>query len=233
MALPFFYETAIPATTTHFTLGEETSKHCIQVLRMKTGGRIQLTDGQGRLATALIEGEDKKKAVVLIESILQSPLPTRKISIGLSLLKNPTRFEWFLEKATEMGISEIQPMLCKHTERTSMRLERMKGILIAAMLQSQQTWLPILQEPVSFDKLVANQAFPQKLIAHCEEESKQKISDFSREPNTQILIGPEGDFSKLEIEMALDKQYKPVTLGDTRLRAETAALVAAVLLMNP
>lgn len=233
MALPFFYETDIPATPTHFTLGEDTSKHCIQVLRMKTGGRIQLTNGQGRLATALIESEDKKKAVVLIESIHQSQKPPRKVSIGLSLLKNPTRFEWFLEKATEMGISEIQPMLCKHTERSSMRLERMKGILIAAMLQSQQTWLPILQEPIAFEKLVTVQAFPQQLIAHCEEATKLTISDFSREPDTQILIGPEGDFSKLEIELALNRQYHPVTLGDTRLRAETAALVAGALLMIP
>ena len=232
MSVPFFYESEIPQLHSHFTLSEETSKHCIQVLRMKIGEHLQLTNGLGILYKASIVSEDKKKTVVLIEEAQTIPAPFRKISIAISLLKTANRFEWFLEKATEIGVTEIQPVISSRTEHHRFRHDRMNAILIAAMLQSQQAWLPVLQEPVSYAELIKKSKHAQKLIAHCEEDSKQFIKDLPASNDTQILIGPEGDFSPEEIKLALDNQYLPVSLGDTRLRAETAGVVAATLLAN-
>jgi 16S rRNA (uracil1498-N3)-methyltransferase len=118
------------------------------------------------------------------------------------------------------------------TEHKSLKLERMNGILIAAMLQSRQAWLPLLGEPVAFKTLLQQSGYPQKLIAHCQEENKQFIQDLPRDNSTQILIGPEGDFTVEEIKLALQNNYLPVTLGQTRLRTETAGVVAASLLVN-
>jgi 16S rRNA (uracil1498-N3)-methyltransferase len=232
MIYRFFYENNISQGASHFTLSEESSKHCIQVLRIKAGEKLQITDGKGNLYTASIVSEDKKKTVVLIEELKTVPFPNKKISIAISLLKNAARFEWFLEKATEIGVTEIQPLVCDRTEHTRFRFDRLNGILIAAMIQSQQSWLPILHEPVDFSELVANGAYQQKLIAHCEEDTKQSIKDTPVCTDTQILIGPEGDFTPEEIELALSNNYRPVTLGETRLRAETAGVVAATLLMH-
>lgn len=232
MSLPFFYEQDITGLHSHFTLSEETSKHCIQVLRMKTGAGLQLTDGLGNLYKASLLSEDKKKSVVLIEEHHIVPPPARKISIAISLLKNASRFEWFLEKATEIGVTEIQPLISQRTEHTRFRTDRMNGILIAAMLQSQQTWLPVLHEPMALEDCIKKSNWPQKLVAHCEEDAKQLIKDLGPSPEIQILIGPEGDFTPEEIHLALDHYYLPVSLGDTRLRAETAGVVASALLVN-
>jgi 16S rRNA (uracil1498-N3)-methyltransferase len=232
MSLPFFYEQYISGLQTHFTMSEETSRHCIQVLRMKTGAGLQLTDGLGNLYKASLLSEDKKKSVVLIEEHHIVPPPPQKTSIAISLLKNASRFEWFLEKATEIGVTEIQPLISQRTEHTRFRTDRMNGILIAAMLQSQQVWLPILHEPMVFADCVKQSVWSQKLVAHCEEDAKQLIKNLDPSPETQILIGPEGDFTPEEIQLALDYQYLPVSLGDTRLRAETAGVVAAALLVN-
>ena len=232
MSLPFFYEPEIPKTSSHFSLSEETSKHCIQVLRMKLGEKLQLTNGKGNLYKASIISDDKKKTVVLIEESTTVPQPSQKISIAISLLKNASRFEWFLEKATEIGVSEIEPLICARTEHTRFRHDRMNGILIAAMLQSQQAWLPVLHEPVAFSDCVKPSTHLQKLIAYCEEDQKQFIKNLPSSTDTQILIGPEGDFNLEEIQLALSNHYLPVTLGETRLRAETAGMVAATLLMN-
>ncbi len=231
MALPFFYEPDLPVSPGHFTLGEETSKHCIQVLRMKAGSRLLLTDGLGRMSETSILSEDKKKTVVQLTNVFQVPVPVKKVRICISLLKNTSRFEWFLEKATEIGIREIQPLLCDRTEHTRMRTDRMKNILSAAMLQSQQAWMPLLKEPIALEKALQPSGYSQKLIAHCAETSRQYIKDLGPSLETEILIGPEGDFSPEEIQMAIEKQYAPVTLGETRLRAETAGVVAATLLM--
>lgn len=231
-SLPFFYEQAIPGIQAHVTLSEETSKHCIQVLRMKAGAQLQLTDGLGNLYKAGIVSEDKKRTVVLIEEHRTQPAPPKKTGIAISLLKNASRFEWFLEKATEIGVTDIQPLLSQRTEHTRFRHDRLNGILIAAMLQSQQAWLPLLHEPVSFADHVTRSGWQQKLVAHCEESSKQLIKDLPVLPETEILIGPEGDFTPEEIKMALEHGYEPVSLGDTRLRAETAGVVASALLVN-
>jgi 16S rRNA (uracil1498-N3)-methyltransferase len=200
---------------------------------MKEGEQLQLTDGKGNLLTAKIINADRKHCTVNIEEKKFQQSPARKISIAISLLKNASRFEWFLEKATEIGISEIIPLLCERTKRQHFRFDRMNNILISAMLQSQQTWLPVLHEPQHFEKMITSSVYPQKFIAHCEsDEEKNNLSFITKQNELQILIGPEGDFTKEEIENAIQKNYQPVSLGDTRLRAETAGIIAATLLMN-
>jgi 16S rRNA (uracil1498-N3)-methyltransferase len=233
MALPFFYIETFDATQQLITLNEETSKHVVQVLRMQVGEQLNLTDGKGSMLTATISDAHNKHCVVQVKAVSYQPQAARKTTIAVSLVKNASRFEWFLEKATEIGVTEIIPLLCERTERQHFRYDRMKGILVSAMLQSQQTWLPVLHEPMKFENLKKIQfenAF--KLIAHCEETEKNSFSNFQIDQfeNSVILIGPEGDFTTTEINTAIAAGYKPVMLGETRLRTETAAIVAATLL---
>ncbi|MDQ6812605.1 MAG: 16S rRNA (uracil(1498)-N(3))-methyltransferase [Bacteroidota bacterium] len=229
MDIPIFFLHAFsPANI--ITLDEETSKHAVQVLRMKAGQNLQLADGAGNLLTAEILDEHKKKCTV---KIIDTKVVARKqqvVSVGISLLKNVSRFEWFLEKATEIGVTEIVPLLCERTEKQHFRFERMKQIVISAMMQSKQVWLPTLQQPMPMRKAVGVSNHGLKLIAHCEEETKSSITDFRKQLSVNILIGPEGDFTKDEISLAIDHYYAPVSLGETRLRAETAGVVASTIL---
>jgi 16S rRNA (uracil1498-N3)-methyltransferase len=233
MASPFFYIETIDSNTKEIVLNEDTSKHIINVLRMKPGEQLQLTDGKGNLITAVIVDAHKKHCVVNIIDSTFTPHTARQITIAISLIKNTSRFEWFLEKATEIGVNRIIPLLCERTEKQNFRYERMKGILISAMLQSQQTWLPEMEEPVKFKQFINQSANQQKFIAHCLETEKQKIlhSPVSESSHSLICIGPEGDFTKVEIELAMQNHFVPVTLGTTRLRTETAGIVAATLLL--
>lgn len=232
MQLPYFYQKDIDTSKSQLVLSEETSKHCVQVLRMKEGEQLQLTNGIGDLLTAEIIAANKKNTIVKIVQATNHQPQTKRISIAISLLKNASRFEWFLEKATEIGVIEIIPVISKRTERQHFRFDRMNNILIAAMLQSQQTFLPILHEPILYNEIFKSSNYETKLIAHCEEDKKIDIKNIAISNNTQILIGPEGDFSPDEIDLALQHNYQPVTLGNTRLRAETAGIVAATLLVN-
>lgn len=222
-------------------LNEETSKHIVQVLRMQNGEQLQLTDGKGNLFTCAITDNNRKRCAVKIIRTTNDQRTTVNLCIAISLVKNNSRFEWFLEKATEIGITEIIPLICTRTEKQHFRHDRMNGILISAMLQSQQTWLPVLHEPVKFENLkMAQFENSLKFIAHCEDENnKVELTSQLLNPSTSkpaclpgrlILIGPEGDFTKEEINLALQHDFMPVTLGDTRLRTETAGIVAATLL---
>ena len=232
MTLPFFYIPEYTPSQKEIVLDEDTSRHVVQVLRMTKGEKLNLTDGKGNLITAEIADAHKKHCSVKIIDSLFTTNGLRKVTIAISLLKNTSRFEWFLEKATEIGVSAIVPLICERTEKQKFRYDRMKGICISAMLQSQQTWLPLLHEPKQFSHLAIEQFDDQqKFIAHCEEASiKKQLSTFQPFNHSTILIGPEGDFSKEEIEFALQKSFIPVSLGETRLRTETAGIVAAVLL---
>jgi len=234
MALPFFYSDAIQKEQSTVVLNEETSRHIVQVLRMNNGEQINLTDGLGSLFTAEITDNNKRKCTVKIVSTSFQSYPFTNITIAISLLKNAHRFEWFLEKATEIGVSEIIPLICERTEKQHFRQDRMKGILISAMLQSQQNWLPALHEPVKFSAYIKQQITGRKFIAHCEDENKQKLnsSPLEEKEPALILIGPEGDFTKSEIEDALQHKFVAVSLGRTRLRTETAGVVAATLLTD-
>jgi len=249
--LPFFYIPVFHRDAPELLLGEETSKHIVQVLRMQNGEALQLTDGKGVLLRAVIVDDHKKKCRVRIESVLDQPPPARKVTVAISLLKNASRFEWFLEKATEIGVGSIVPLLCERTEKQHARIDRLRGILVSAMLQSQQAWLPELSEPIVFSELVGRPALGERYIAHCLEAPRPTDSLADRReilsrsgaagtldnggpgngvPSQLILIGPEGDFSPKEVEVALKEGFLPVTLGENRLRAETAGVVAATLL---
>lgn len=230
MASPYFFEKDIPDSD-EFFLSEETSRHVSQVLRMKEGEEIIITNGKGYTIKANIVLADKKKTKIIITSKQFSERPSPKTCIAISLIKNNNRFEWFAEKATEIGISAIIPLLCHRTEKTHFKKERINSILISAMLQSQQSWLPELGEPLKFSEIIESENYDQQFIAHCIEKDKKELSEIvSKEASKIILIGPEGDFTEEEIFAAIQHNYVPVSLGQTRLRTETAAIVAAVLI---
>lgn len=234
MQIPFFYSEHLATAGDTIVLPEESSKHIVSVLRMKPGEPLHLVDGKGNTALTEIIDDHKKKCVVTIISVEQQTRSAIQNTIAISLLKNSHRFEWFLEKATELGIAQIVPLICERTERQHYRKERMEGILISAMLQSRQSWMPLLTEPMKFTEyLLSTSIASNRMLAHCENGPKQTISSLKRslQPNT-ILIGPEGDFTAAEINMAIGQGFSAVSLGNTRLRSETAGMVAATLLMT-
>lgn len=229
MALPFFFVESLSEKS--LVLDEDTSRHIIRVLRMKNQDPLLLTDGKGKKATAIIQDGNSKKCKVDLVSILEEVKKSSKTAIAISLIKNASRFEWFLEKATEIGVGEIIPMLCERTEKEKFRLDRMKGILVSAMLQSQQCWLPILHEPTSFGHAL-ELSFDKKFIAHCMEGEQVTMAnkEMMKSLSSLVLIGPEGDFTPGEIRDALQQQFAAISLGKNRLRTETAGIVAAILL---
>ena len=196
MALPFFYTEFISSADSIVVLNEENSKHIVQVLRMAEGRQINITDGLGTICTAEIVEAHKKKCTVKIIDTLKQIAPAKKVCIAISPVKNSSRFEWFLEKATEIGVTEIVPLICERTEKQYLKYDRLRGILISAMLQSQQSWLPVLHEPIKFEKFVEENKSNHKFIAHCEEQNKTSLKEItgqlSNEIITQslILIGP-------------------------------------------
>lgn len=240
--LPFFYIPSYGKGQTEITLDEDNSRHIVQVLRMKPGERLQLTDGKGNLLTVYIIDAHKKKCIVSVEETVSFGPRKKRVCIAISLLKNANRFEWFLEKAMEIGVSEIIPLLCERTEKQHFRQERMQALLVSAMLQSQQTQLPELRAPTPFNEIVENAGQNRRFIAHCvgeknadknmaaEKKTSLKETVDQAADSSLILIGPEGDFSQKEIELALKHAFVPVSLGGTRLRSETAGVVAATLL---
>ncbi len=235
--LPFFYIAIYDGSQKEIVLDEDTSKHIVQVLRMKVGDELNLTDGKGNLLTCEITNNHKKHCEVKVthshpDSNQDTTHHSQKVTIAISLIKNSNRFEWFLEKGTEIGITEIIPLICERTEKEKFRQERMNQICISAMLQSQQVWLPVLHEPVSFKKAVEESTQQQKFIAHCMAGEKGNLAS---QVNVNlksriILVGPEGDFTKGEIDWAIQHQFIPIALGETRLRTETAGVVAATIL---
>jgi 16S rRNA (uracil1498-N3)-methyltransferase len=233
MQLPLFYIAQYNAAQDNITLDEENSRHVVQVLRMEKGQKLHLTDGKGHLLTASIIDDHKKKCIVRIESASQQSSTERRVSIGISLLKNNSRFEWFLEKATEIGVTEIIPLICARTEKQKFRSDRMQSITISAMLQSRQCWLPVLHEPIDYTLLFRQEEVIQasnKFIAHCLDNRQSLAGSRTASGSAIILIGPEGDFTKEEVEFAIANHFIPVELGENRLRTETAGVVAAALL---
>jgi 16S rRNA (uracil1498-N3)-methyltransferase len=232
MSVPFFYEPLIASGMTQFTLSETSSKHAVQVLRMDIGEQIDITNGQGGLFHATIQVAHKKNALVTITKSIQTDPPKQKLQLGISLLKNAVRLEWLFEKATEIGVTSITPLVCERTIHERFKTERMQQIIQSAMIQSQQTWLPILNEPTPFEQCIAKQIATQKLIAHCEPLHKTSIKSIEPGVDLLLLIGPEGDFSPKEIETAIARDFTPIDLGPYRLRTETAGIFALSLLKN-
>lgn len=226
MSVPYFYEPQLRIGINQFTLSPETSKHCIQVLRMKQGDPIDITNGVGEIFNATIQTALKNNSIISIQQHQRIPLSEQKITLGISLLKNAVRLEWLFEKATEMGIYQIVPFVCERTTHSRFKMDRMQNIIQSAMIQSQQAWLPRLTVPITFKEFIQNNKAPVNLIAHCEAGDKKNIKLISSKDEINLLIGPEGDFSTSEISFAISQGYTPIQLGPTRLRTETAGLFA-------
>ena len=226
MSAPYFYEPQINAGATNFTLSEESSKHCAQVLRMQAGDPIQITNGIGGVFEANIIDAHKKNTQIQILKETTVAASQQKIILGISILKNAVRLEWLFEKATEMGVHTIVPLLCERTVHARFKTDRMQNIIQSAMIQSQQAWLPILSAPTHFKKFIEQYYATNKYIAHCETTEKTSIKNIAPSKDLIVAIGPEGDFSLNEIEQALATNYQAIGLGPTRLRTETAGLFA-------
>lgn len=208
-------------------LSKEESKHATKVLRKKEGDILNFTDGKGGFYKAEITIADTKKCRLQIISSEQKPKQHNyHLHIAIAPTKNMDRYEWFLEKATEIGIDEITPIMCDHSERKVLKTERCNRILLSAMKQSLKFHLPKLNKAITLKDFLKQDFEGNKYIAHCEDEEKTELRKEEKANKTTVLIGPEGDFSPAEIEIALQNQFKAVSLGNSRLRTETAGLVA-------
>jgi 16S rRNA (uracil1498-N3)-methyltransferase len=232
MSLPLFYEPDLVSHLATMPLSDDSARHCIQVLRMREGDTIEITNGKGLSCLATLSISGKIQAIAHCTSFQEHSRPAAQVTLCMSLLKNPQRLEWLLEKATEIGMAGFQPIICKRTETSRFRRDRLENILVSAMLQSRQFFLPALHEPMRFEELLEQPAVAEQWIAHCMDTEKKPLSNFYATGEAKILIGPEGDFSAEEIQTSIEKKYLPVSLGHTRLRTETAGLVAVTLLLK-
>ena len=210
-----------------YELNEEESRHCVKVLRLVQGDRVNLIDGRGGFYVAeIVNPHPKRTLLKVLEHQQEFSKRNHYLHIAVAPTKNIDRFEWFLEKATEIGIDEITPIFCERSERKEVKTERLNKIITSAVKQSLKAYHPKLNEPSRFKDFI-QKAVSQKFIAHCIDSEKSALSDkISLHGNYTVLIGPEGDFSPSELESALNSGYIPVTLGSSRLRTETAALQA-------
>lgn len=225
--MQLFYNPEIDESTIQFFFKKEESKHIIKVLRKSSGDTLHITNGKGWLFTAEIILPNINKCTAKIVSKALKPKHTYNLHLAVAPTKMNDRYEWFLEKVTEIGIDSITPIICDHSERKVIKPERLERILQSAMKQSLSCFLPNLHKPMSFKDFIEQPFNGDKFIGHCEETDKKSLKEqLKSKTDTTILIGPEGDFSIKEIELALKNDFIPITLGNTRLRTETAAIVA-------
>jgi 16S rRNA (uracil1498-N3)-methyltransferase len=218
-----FYTPELTIDFSHLTLSEQESKHAVQVMRLQNDQQIELFNGKGLSAKATLIDNHPKRCSVRIDEKYEHP-SERTIRIAIAPTKNMERLEWFVEKATEIGITDIHLIICQNSERREVKLERLEKILVSAVKQSGRHFIPTLHPVEKWTTFLKNN--PNGLIAHCRDGEKKKITDYSE--NRLIAIGPEGDFTHEEIVVAIESGYSPITLGETRLRTETAALVACI-----
>jgi 16S rRNA (uracil1498-N3)-methyltransferase len=225
--MQLFFHPEVVETVQTFFFDKEESKHIVKVLRKKEGDILQVTNGNGYLFTTIIINASPSKCEVLIQSFKQELRAVFQLHLAVAPTKLMDRYEWFLEKSVEIGVQTITPLFCDHSERTVIKMDRIEKIVLGAMKQSNQLFLPKINQPTTFKQFISTNFEGQKMIAHCEETNKQSLKNsLIPEKNTLILVGPEGDFSPKEINLALQHHFKPVSLGTTRLRTETAAIVA-------
>jgi 16S rRNA (uracil1498-N3)-methyltransferase len=225
--MQLFYNKHISEGASSYVFNKEESKHIIKVLRKKENDILFVTNGLGHLFETKISLASDTKCMVSIIYFEKQNKPNFKLHLAVAPTKMNERFEWFLEKATEIGIQEITPIFCDNSERKIVKTERFLKIIESAMKQSLHCFLPKLNEPVTFKEFLNKEVKGQKFIAHCEHDSKKSLkNELKKCLDTTILIGPEGDFSVKEIALALQNNYNAVSLGNTRLRTETAAIVA-------
>lgn len=226
----FFYDPNIDINSaTHF-LSEEESKHIVKVLRMHENDQVGILDGKGHLCECSIKNAHPKKCELSIENVNTEEADPFYIHIAVGPTKQMDRIEWFVEKATEIGIHEITLIDCDNGERARIKTDRLQKKAVSAMKQSRRSYLPIINELTSFKSFVNKH--PNGLIAHCYEGDKSTIEKDWKNINCPIIIGPEGDFSEAEIKQALENGYKTITFGKNRLRTETAALYACFQAVN-
>lgn len=227
-----FYTADLKPDQSLFQLSEEESKHAVRVLRLNVGDQVQLIDGVGGFYEAEIaDAHPKRTQLRILNYTAEFQKPNYHLHIAVAPTKNIDRIEWFLEKATEIGIQEITPIISEHSERKEVKTERLNKVIVSAMKQSLKAYMPLLNEAISLDTFLNKAGADKdlkKAIAHCEEDAEKKYlnQEFERGQRYLILIGPEGDFSPSEIEKAISAGFIPVSLGEARLRTETAALYA-------
>ena len=225
-----------PAIHTEQVLPEEESAHALRVLRLQAGSTIEVVDGAGGFYKAVITNPHPKHCTFeIVDKIEDYGKRDYKLHIAIAPTKNIERYEWFIEKAVEMGIDEITPLLCRYSERKIIKPERLEKIIVSAAKQSIKAFFPKLNTMCSFDDFINTKQTAQCFIAHCYDEEKQLLQNqYHKSSDVIILIGPEGDFSPEEVQNAIAKGYKPVSLGSSRLRTETAGLAAChtVVMMN-
>lgn len=225
--MQLFYNPEITENTSQIIFSKDESKHIVKVLRKLVGDELHITNGKGWLFKAEIQNTDIKNCTAIITSKSLQPNRNYNLHLAVAPTKMNDRYEWFLEKATEIGIDSITPIICEHSERKIIKADRLEKILQSAMKQSLNCYLPKLNEAIAFKDFIKQYFNGQLFIAHCEEVDRKSLkNELKAKQNVTILIGPEGDFSVKEIEMALQNNFIPVTLGETRLRTETAAIVA-------
>ena len=225
--MQLFYNPNIDETTESFSFDKEESKHIIKVLRKKDTDILHVTNGLGLLLETEITLASDNKCTVKIISFEKAERSKFRLHLAVAPTKMNDRFEWFLEKATEIGIHEITPIICDRSERKVINRERFEKIILTAMKQSNVLFLPKLNEAITFKEFIKHENEGLQLIAHCEETGKKSLKSVLKpDKNVTLLIGPEGDFSEKEITLAIENKFVPVSLGNTRLRTETAAIVA-------
>jgi 16S rRNA (uracil1498-N3)-methyltransferase len=214
------------------TLDAEESRHAVRVLRLRNGDSINVTDGRGSLYSCTIVDANDRTCTIEVISQLTTPIShLPSLHLAIAPTKNPSRMEWLVEKAVEVGVGEITLLNCDHSERSFLKTDRLEKLAVSAMKQSLHTVLPAINPAVNLREWLATGQYPlnaQKLIAHCEADKPRTPMASALKPgvDTIVLIGPEGDFSEDEIALALEKGFTPVSLGPSRLRTETAALYA-------
>jgi 16S rRNA (uracil1498-N3)-methyltransferase len=225
--MQLFYNPDINETTESFSFDKEESKHIIKVLRKKDTDILFVTNGLGNLFKTEITLASDNKCTVKIISFEKNDASKNHLHLAVAPTKMNDRYEWFLEKATEIGVHEITPIICDRSERKVINQERFEKIILTAMKQANVLFLPKLNTSKTFKEFIQTKNEGIQLIAHCEETNKKSLkSVLESNTNVTLLIGPEGDFSKKEIAVALENNFTPVSLGNTRLRTETAAIVA-------
>lgn len=210
-------------------LSSEESHHALRVLRLREGQEVTLTDGKGKWLRGLLAEVNSKTCLINILDRRNQPPRPFHLHMVVAPTKNIDRFEWLLEKATECGIDEITPVFCENSERNIIKPDRLEKVLVAAMKQSKRAWLPVLNPAVRLKDFLKQPADGVKMIAHCGPDQRHQLNDlYVAGQNAIVLIGPEGDFSETEVRQALQAGYLPVTLGDHRLRTETAAIAMCI-----
>jgi len=226
--MQLFYNPNIDNNTIEFTFDKNESRHIVRALRKKEGDTLFITNGLGKLFTSEIIIANDKKCLVKIIKNEEKPKPWKYyLHVAIAPTKLNDRFEWFLEKATEIGIDEITPIICENSERKVVKLERLEKIIHSAAKQSLKFHFPKINEAMLLKKFIQNDFEDQKFIAHCENTEKLNFKlKINKGASVTILIGPEGDFSLNEIKQSLEHNFIPVSLGESRLRTETAGIVA-------